>query len=131
MANKNNTSFPSCTVTITLTPEARSFLAGTTAGVSDFAIFNVLLDNMAIMDTSFSKRGNIVPLRTGQAESSAHSMSERWKLGRKSMVWILSTMNNLGIIRLHASRLASISDMLSVDKCQTNDGDIEDEKATI
>ena len=124
MANKNNTSFPSCTVTITLTPEARNFLAGTTAGVSHFAIYNDLLDNMAIVDTSFSKRGNIVPLLTGQAESSAHSMSERWKLGRKSMVRILSTMDDLGIIRLHTSRLASISDMLSVDKCQTNDGDI-------
>ena len=62
MANKNNTSFPSCTVTITLTPEARNFLAGTTAGVSHFAIYNDLLDNMAIVDTSFSKRGNIVPL---------------------------------------------------------------------
>lgn len=119
MANKNNTSFPSCTVTITLTPEARNFLAGTTAGVSHFAIYNDLLDNMAIVDTSFSKRGNIVPLLTGQAESSAHSMSERWKLGRKSMVRILSTMDDLGIIRLHTSRLASISDMLSVDKCQT------------
>lgn len=111
-------------ITITLTTEAREFLAGTTAGVSHFAIYNDLLNNMAMMDTSFSKRGNIVPLHTGQAESSAHSMSERWKFGRKSMVRILSTMDDLGIIRLYTSRLASISDMLSVDKCKTNDGDI-------
>lgn len=59
MANKNNTSFPSCTVTITLTPEARNFLTGTTAGVSHFAIYNDLLDNMAIVDTSLAREATL------------------------------------------------------------------------
>lgn len=104
-----------------LSAEAQEYLAQTTDGTSHYAILNQLMKDTAVVPTTTTKRGNVIKLQIGQVECSIHSFCQTMSLGRKAMERIIRQFEDLGIIRLHRSRLATIADMLCISSWQLHD----------
>ena len=107
-----------------LSVEAQDYLAQTTDGRSHFAILNQLIKDTAVVPTTTTKRGNVINLKIGQVECSIHSFCQTMSLGRKAMERIIRQFEELGIIRLHRSRLATIADMLCISSWQLHDDSV-------
>lgn len=118
--SKSN-SLPYYKVVTYLSAEAQEYLAQTTDGTSHYAILNQLMKDTAVVPTTTTKRGNVIKLQIGQVECSIHSFCQTMSLGRKAMERIIRQFEDLGIIRLHRSRLATIADMLCISSWQLHD----------
>ena len=114
MDNRQIQPLPFRKLSITLSGKALDFLAGTTYGVSHFAIYHALLGNMTTSYHDIAKRGISIELRPYQADASVNALSARFGLGRKVITRLLTTMCQLGIINLTFSKLLTIADMLEV-----------------
>lgn len=121
--SKSN-SLPYYKVVTYLSAEAQEYLAQTTDGTSHYAILNQLMKDTAVVPTTTTKRGNVIKLHIGQVECSIHSFCQTMSLGRKAMERIIRQFEELGIIRLHRSRLATIADMLCISSWQLHDDTI-------
>lgn len=125
MTNQSNfNSLPYYKVVTYLSAEAQEYLAQTTDGTSHYAILNQLMKDTAVVPTTTTKRGNVIKLRIGQVECSIHSFCQTMSLGRKAMERIIRQFEELGIIRLHRSRLATIADMLCISSWQLHDDSV-------
>jgi hypothetical protein len=112
MDNSQIKSLPFVKLSLTLTAEALGFLAGTTNGVSHFALYHALLVNMSAGYQTITKRGINIRMRPYQADASVNALSAKFGLGRKVITRLLTTMCQLGIINLTFSKLITIADML-------------------
>lgn len=121
--SKSN-SLPYYKVVTYLSAEAQEYLAQTTDGTSHYAILNQLMKDTAVVPTTTTKRGNVIKLHIGQVECSIHSFCQTMSLGRKAMERIIRQFEELGIIRLHRSRLATIADMLCISSWQLHDDSV-------
>jgi len=109
-------------VNLSLTAEAISFLSETTNGTSHFAILGQLIRNTSVTPSSTYKRGNVITLDVGQVECSVHSYCAQFGIGRKKFEAIMRQMEQHGIIRMHRSRLATVSDMTCITSWHLPDG---------
>ena len=121
--SKSN-SLPYYKVVTYLSAEAQEYLAQTTDGTSHYAILNQLMKDTAVVPATTTKRGNVIKLHIGQVECSIHSFCQTMSLGRKAMERIIRQFEELGIIRLHRSRLATIADMLCISSWQLHDDSV-------
>ncbi len=121
MNSKNTNPLPFYKVNTYLSVEAMDFLSETSNGTSHYAILNKLIKNTCTQASTTSKRGNTINLRIGQVECSVHSYCEQFGIKRKKFESIMRCMEQLGVIRMHRSRLATIADMLCIDSWQMND----------
>lgn len=112
MDNSQIKPLPFVKLSLTLTAEALDFLAGTTNGVSHFALYHALLVNMSAGYQTITKRGINIRMRPYQADASVNALSAKFGLGRKVITRLLTTMCQLGIINLTFSKLITIADML-------------------
>lgn len=112
MDNSQIKPLPFVKLSLTLTAEALDFLAGTTNGVSHFALYHALLVNMSASYQTITKRGINIRMRPYQADASVNALSAKFGLGRKVITRLLTTMCQLGIINLTFSKLITIADML-------------------
>lgn len=101
-------------LSFSLSGKALDFLAGTTNGVSHFAIYHAMLGNMNPGFNEIFKRGISIKMRPYQADESVNALSAKFGLGRKVITRLLTTMCQLGIINLTFSKLITIADMLDV-----------------
>ncbi len=124
MNNKNTNPLPFYKVNLYLSVEAMDFLSETSNGTSHYAILNQLIKNTCTQASETSKRGNTIKLRIGQVECSVHSYCEQFGIKRKKFENIMHRMEQLGVIRMHRSRLATVADMLCIDSWQLNDDTI-------
>ena len=121
MYNKNANPLPYYKVNTCLSVEAVDFLSETTNGTSHYAIINQLIKNTCTQASATSKRGNTINLHVGQVECSVHSYCEQFGIKRKKFESIMRQLEQLGVIRMHRSRLATVADMLCIDSWQMND----------
>ncbi len=121
MDNKNTNPLPYSKVNINLSTEAMDFLSETSNGTSHFAILSQLIKNTCTQASATSKRGNTINLKVGQVECSVHSYCEKFGIKRKKFESIMRRMEQLGVIRMHRSRLATVADMLCIDSWLLND----------
>ena len=121
MYNKNTNPLPYYKVNTCLSVEAMDFLSETTNGTSHFAILSQLIKNTCTQASATSKRGNTISLRVGQVECSVHSYCEQFGIKRKKFESIMRQLEQLGVIRMHRSRLATVADVLCIDSWQMND----------
>ena len=121
MHNKNTNPLPYYKVNTSLSVEAMDFLSETSNGTSHYAILSQLIKNTCTQASATSKRGNTINLRVGQVECSVHSYCEQFGVKRKKFESIMRQMEQLGVIRMHRSRLATVADMLCIDSWQMND----------
>ena len=121
MNNKNTNPLPYYKVNTCHSVEAMDFLSETTNGTSHFAILNQLIKNTCTQTSATSKRGNTISLRVGQVECSVHSYCEQFGIKRKKFESIMRQLEQLGVIRMHRSHLATVADMLCIDSWQMND----------
>ena len=121
MNNKDTNPLPFYKVNTYLSVEAMDFLSETTNGTSHYAILNQLIKNTCTKASSTSKRGNTINLSVGQVECSVHSYCEQFGIKRKKFESIMHRMEQLGVIHMHRSRLATVADMLCIDSWQMND----------
>ena len=121
MYNKNTNPLPYYKVNTCLSVEAMDFLSETTNGTSHYAILSQLVKNTCTQASATSKRGNTINLRVGQVECSVHSYCEQFGIKRKKFESIMRQLEQLGVIRMHRSRLATVADMLCIDSWQMND----------
>ena len=121
MYNKNTNPLPYYKVNTSLSVEAMYFLSGTSNGTSHYAILSQLVKNTCTQASATSKRGNTINLRIGQVECSVHSYCEQFGIKRKKFESIMRQLEQLGVIRMHRSRLATVADMLCIDSWQMND----------
>ena len=121
MYNKNTNPLPYYKVNTCLSVEAMDFLSETTNGTSHYAILSQLIKNTCTQSSVTSKRGNTINLRVGQVECSVHSYCEQFGIKRKKFESIMRQLEQLGVIRMHRSRLATVADMLCIDSWQMND----------
>lgn len=112
MDNSQIKPLPFVKLSLTLSAEALDFLAGTTNGVSHFALYHALLVNMSVCYRTITKRGINIRMRPYQADASVNALSAKFGLGRKVITRLLTTMCQLGIINLTFSKLITIADML-------------------
>lgn len=112
MDNSQIKPLPFVKLSLTLSAEALDFLAGTTNGVSHFALYHALLVNMSVGYRTITKRGINIRMRPYQADASVNALSAKFGLGRKVITRLLTTMCQLGIINLTFSKLITIADML-------------------
>lgn len=112
MDNPQIKPLPFVKLSLTLSAEALDFLAGTTNGVSHFALYHALLVNMSVGYRTITKRGINIRMRPYQADASVNALSAKFGLGRKVITRLLTTMCQLGIINLTFSKLITIADML-------------------
>lgn len=124
MNNKNTNPLPYYKVNTCHSVEAMDFLSETTNGTSHFAILSQLIKNTCTQASATSKRGNTITLRVGQVECSVHSYCEQFGIKRKRFESIMRQLEQLGVIRMHRSRLATVADMLCIDSWQMNDDTI-------
>ncbi len=101
-------------ISLLLTPKALMWLNGITQGIPHLTIFNHLLFSMAVTNDATKKHGRDVPLKPLEVDASANGLGNRWGLGRKVMERLLKEMEQLGLLSLERSRLASIATMTSV-----------------
>lgn len=80
-----------------------------------------LIKNTCTQASTTFKRGNTINLLVGQVECSLHSYCEQFGIKRKKFESIMHRMEQLGVIRMHRSRLATVADMLCIDSWQMND----------
>ena len=121
MHNKNTNPLPYYKVNTCLSVEAMYFLSETSNGTSHYAILSQLIKNPCTQASATSKRGNTINLRIGQVECSVHSYCEQFGIKRKKFESIMRQLEQLGVIRMHRSRLATVADMLCIDSWQMND----------
>ena len=121
MHNKNTNPLPYYKVNTCLSVEAMYFLSETSNGTSHYAILSQLVKNTCTQASATSKRGNTINLRVGQVECSVHSYCEQFGIKRKKFESIMRQLEQLGVIRMHRSRLATVADMLCIDSWQMND----------
>ena len=121
MNNKNTNPLPYYKVNTCLSVEAMDFLSETSNGTSHYAILCQLIKNTCTQASATSKRGNTINLRVGQVECSVHSYCEQFGVKRKKFESIMRQMEQLGVIRMHRSRLATVADVLCIDSWQMND----------
>ena len=121
MNSKNTNPLPFYKVNTYLSVEAMDFLSETTNGTSHYAILSQLIKNTCTQASTTSKRGNTINLLIGQVECSVHSYCEQFGIKRKKFESIMHRMEQLGVIRMHRSRLATVADMLCIDSWQMND----------
>ena len=121
MYNKNINPLPYYKVNTCLSVEAMDFLSETTNGTSHYAILCQLIKNTCTQASATSKRGNTINLRIGQVECSVHSYCEQFGIKRKKFESIMRQLEQLGVIRMHRSRLATVADVLCIDSWQMND----------
>ena len=121
MYNKNTNTLPYYKVNTCLSVEAMDFLSDTSNGTSHYAILSQLVKNTCTQASATSKRGNTINLRVGQVECSVHSYCEQFGIKRKRFESIMRQLEQLGVIRMHRSRLATVADMLCIDSWQMND----------
>ena len=114
MDNSQFKPLPFVKLSLTLTAEALGFLAGTTNGVSHFALYHALLVNMCTDYQTITKRGISIKMRPNQSDASVNALSEKFGLGRKVITRLLTTMCQLGIINLTFSKLITVADILDV-----------------
>jgi hypothetical protein len=118
---KNTNPLPYYKVNTCLSVEAMDFLSETSNGTSHYAILSQLIMNTCTQASATSKRGNTINLRVGQVECSVHSYCEQFGIKRKKFESIMRQLEQLGVIRMHRSRLATVADMLCIDSWQMND----------
>lgn len=121
MNSKDTNPLPFYKVNTYLSVEAMDFLSETTNGTSHYAILSQLIKNTCTQASTTSKRGNTINLLVGQVECSVHSYCEQFGIKRKKFESIMHRMEQLGVIRMHRSRLATVADMLCIDSWQMND----------
>ena len=121
MHNKNTNPLPYYKVNTCLSVGAMDFLSETSNGTSHFAILSQLIKNTCTQASATSKRGNTINLCIGQVECSVHSYCEQFGIKRKRFESIMRQLEQLGVIRMHRSRLATVADMLCIDSWQMND----------
>ena len=121
MYNKNTNPLPYYKVNTCLSVDAMYFLSETSNGTSHYAILSQLIKNACTQASATSKRGNTINLRVGQIECSVHSYCEQFGIKRKRFESIMRQLEQLGVIRMHRSRLATVADMLCIDSWQMND----------
>ncbi len=121
MDNKNTNPLPYSKVNINLSTEAMDFLSETSNGTSHFTILSQLIKNTCTQASTTSKRGNTINLKVGQVECSVHSYCEKFGIKRKKFESIMRRMEQLGVIRMHRSRLATVANMLCIDSWLLND----------
>jgi glutaminase len=121
MHNKNTNPLPYYKVNTCLSVGAMDFLSETSNGTSHFAILSQLIKNTCTQASATSKRGNTINLCIGQVECSVHSYCEQFGIKRKKFESIMRQLEQLGVIRMHRSRLATVADMLCIDSWQMND----------
>ena len=121
MNNKNTNPLPYYKVNTCLSVEAMDFLSETSNGTSHYAILNQLIKNTCTQASATSKRGNTINLRVGQVECSVHSYCEQFGIKRKKFESIMRQLEQLGVIRMYRSRLATVADMFCIDSWQMND----------
>ena len=121
MYNKNTNPLPYYKANTCLSVEAMDFLSETSNGTSHYAILSQLIKNACTQASATSKRGNTINLRVGQVECSVHSYCEQFGIKRKKFESIMRQLEQLGVIRMHRSRLATVADMLCIDSWQMND----------
>ncbi len=124
MNSKDTNPLPFYKVNTYLSVEAMDFLSETSNGTSHYAILNQLIKNTCTQASTTSKRGNTINLRIGQVECSVHSYCEQFGIKRKKFESIMHRMEQLGVIRMHRSRLATVADMLCIDSWQMNDDSV-------
>lgn len=112
MDNSQIKPLPFVKLSLTLSAEALDFLAGTTNGLSHFALYHALLVNMSTGSQTIIKRGISIRMRPYQVDASVNALSEKFGLGRKVITRLLTTMCQLGIINLTFSKLITIADIL-------------------
>ena len=121
MYNKNTNPLPYYKVNTCLSVEAMDFLSETTNGTSHYAILSQLIKNTCTQASATSKRGNTINLHVGQVECSVHSYCEQFGIKRKKFESIMRQLEQLGVIRMHRSHLATVADMLCINSWQMND----------
>ena len=121
MYNKNTNTLPYYKVNTCLSVEAMDFLSDTSNGTSHYAILSQLIKNTCTQASATSKRGNTINLHVGQVECSVHSYCEQFGIKRKKFESIMRQLEQLGVIRMHRSRLATVADMLCIDFWQMSD----------
>ena len=121
MYNKNTNPLPYYKVNTCLSVEAMDFLSETSNGTSHYAILSQLIKNTCTQASATSKRGNTITLCIGQVECSVHSYCEQFGIKRKRFETIMRQLEQLGVIRMHRSRLATVADMLCIDSWQMDD----------
>ena len=121
MNSKNTNPLPFYKVNTYLSVDAMDFMSETTNGTSHYAILSQLIKNTCTQASTTFKRGNTISLRIGQVECSVHSYCEQFGIKRKKFESIMHRMEQLGVLRMHRSRLATVADMLCIDSWQMND----------
>lgn len=94
-----------------MSSDALAFLLETTKGVRNWDIYYELLKLLSLNDVTIKKRGIPVSVASGQLESSANSLREKFNLGQTAMVRTLNRMHELGLIRWQPSKVASIAEL--------------------
>ena len=117
-------SLPFCKVITSLSVEAQNYLADTTDGTSHYAVLNQLIKDTVVREDTTSKRGTAIRLKPGQVDCSVNALCKQMSLGRKATEGIMKAFEQLGIIRMHRSRLVSIGDMICITSWQLHDGTV-------
>lgn len=117
-------SLPFCKVITSLSVEAQNCLADTTDGTSHYAVLNQLIKDTVVREATTSKRGTAIHLKPGQVDCSVNALCKQMSLGRKATEGIMKAFEQLGIIRMHRSRLVSIGDMICITSWQLHDGTV-------
>lgn len=101
-------------VRLDLSLEACEYLGGTTNGITIWSIYSELLNLLSHAKGNLTKRGIQIELSPGEIDCSVNSLRQRFGIGPKPMTKVINRFEELGLIRITPSKLASIADMVSV-----------------
>lgn len=85
---------------LAISEEAMDWLAKTTAGISNYAVFHWLLSKMALDDTVIDLNGRNVSLKRGELNCSYRNAAQCLGIDRETATKLLKKMEILGLIAI-------------------------------
>lgn len=85
---------------LAISEEAMDWLAKTTAGISNYAVFHWLLSKMALEDANADMNGRSVSLKRGELNCSYRNAAQCLGIDRETATKLLKKMESLGLIAI-------------------------------